>query len=273
MLLWTDHFTSEHYGIVDSLKEVGYQGIEIPLGAGDSSHYTAVGNHLKSIDMEVTCVTSLLEDTNIASPNSSVRAAGLDRLKWTIDMAFAANAKNICGPIHSAFAYFTGRPCIEDEKKWSVEMLQKAGEYAKQAGVVLTPEALNRFECYLVNTMDDLKELIDGVGHPNVQAIYDTHHGNIEEKSQREALLTIQPHLHHMHISENDRGAPGQGQVNWTEVFSTLKAINYDSWLTIEAFSRSSPEFSNAINVWREFSSLEEVYKGGFDLINKNWNS
>jgi len=273
MLLWTDHFTSDHYGIVDKIKAVGYQGIEIPLGDGDGAHYSSVGNHLASIDMDVTCVTSLLEETNIASPDSAVRAAGLDRLKWAIDMAQATGAKNICGPIHSAFAYFTGQPVIDDEKKWSIEMLQKAGEYAQQARVVLTPEALNRFECYLVNTMAELKDLIDRVDHPNVKAIYDTHHGNIEEKSQRDALLTIQPHLHHMHLSENDRGALGQGQVNWVEVFRTLKEINYDGWLTIEAFSRSSPEFSNAINVWREYSSLDEVYKNGFDFINKNWNS
>lgn len=273
MLLWTDHFTSDYYGIVDKLKQIGYEGIEIPLGEGDNAHYSSMGNHLSSIDMEVTCVTSLLEETNIASPDAAVRAAGLDRLKWAIDMANAAGAKVICGPIHSAFAYFTKVPATTDEKKWSVEMLQKAGEYAQQAGVVLTPEALNRFECYLVNTMAELKDLIDQVGHPNVRAIYDTHHGNIEEKSQADALLTIKPHLHHMHLSENDRGAPGQGQVNWDEVFSTLKAINYDGWLTVEAFSRSSPEFSNAINVWREFSAIEAVYKGGFDLITKNWNS
>lgn len=273
MLLWTDHFTSEHYGIVDKIKAVGYQGIEIPLGDGDLAHYTSVGNHLSSIDMEVTCVTSLLKETNIVSPNAIVRTAGLDRLKWAIDMAHAANAKVICGPIHSAFAYFTGKPSVANEKKWSIEVLQKAGEYAQQAGIVLTPEALNRFECYLVNTMADLKDLLDQVDHPNVKAIYDTHHGNIEEKSQREALLTIQPHLHHMHISENDRGTPGQGQVNWGEVFSTLKAIKYDGWLTVEAFSRSSREFANAINVWREYSSIEAVYKQGYDFINNNWNS
>jgi len=272
MLLWTDHFTSEHYGIVDELKQIGYQGIEIPLGEGDNAHYSSVGNHLSSCEMEVTCVTSLLEDTNIASSNPSVRSAGLDRLKWAIDMANAANAKIICGPIHSAFAYFTNEPPTTDEKKWSVEMLQKAGEYAQQAGVVLTPEALNRFECYLVNTMADLKELVDEVNHPNVQAIYDTHHANIEEKSQQKGILTIQPHLHHMHISENDRGAPGEGQINWGEVFSTLKEINYDGWLTVEAFSRSSPEFANAINVWREYSTLEAVCKQGFDFINSNWN-
>ena len=46
------------------------------------------------------------------------------------------------------------------------------------------PEALNRFECYLVNTMFDLKELVKSANHPNVGAVYDTHHANRRE-SQR----------------------------------------------------------------------------------------
>ncbi|NNL03543.1 MAG: sugar phosphate isomerase/epimerase, partial [Eudoraea sp.] len=93
------------------------------------------------------------------------------------------------------------------------------------------------------------------------------HHGNIEEKSQAKAIKTIAPHLKHVHISENDRGTPGSGQVNWDEVFRTLNETNYKGWLTIEAFSTIIPEFANAINVWRDYSPMEEVYKRGYSFI------
>lgn len=272
MLLWTNHVTEQHYHIIDQLKATGYEGIELPLGDGDESHYTKLGNHLADLGLGTTAVTSLLEETNIASPDKSIREAGLNQLKWAIDMANAANAEVICGPFHSAFAYFTHQPPTNDEKKWSIEMLQKAGEYAKQANVVLAPEALNRFECYLVNTMADLKDLVDQVNHPNVGAIYDTHHANIEEKHHADAIMTIRPHLKHVHISENDRGTPGKGQTDWDEVFGTLKKVGYDGWLTIEAFSTVIPEFANAINVWRDFSPSEEIYQEGFALIKEKWN-
>lgn len=272
MLLWTDHVTEEHFPIIESLKEVGFQGIEIPLGDGDIAHYTALGNHLKSMDLGASCVTSLLEETNIASPDPKVRQAGLDRIKWAIDNAQALGADVICGPFHSAFAYFTGVPVTSDEKKRSIEMLQKAGAYAATANITLAPEALNRFECYLVNTMADLKDLLSEVNHPNVGAIFDSHHANIEEKSQKEAIECIAPYLKHVHISENDRGTPGKGQVNWDDVFSTLKSVGYDGWLTIEAFNRAKPDFANAINVWRDFSEVEEIYKEGFKFINDKWN-
>ena len=272
MLLWTTHVTEEHYPLIERLKALGYEGIEIPLGEGDEKHFSKLGQHLAGLELGVTAVTSLLADQNIASPDSNVRQVGLDRLKWAIDMAHAAGAEVICGPFHSAFAYFTRHPPTADEKRWSVEMLRLAGDYAAQANIILAPEALNRFECYLVNTMADLKELLEAVDHPHVRAIYDTHHANIEEKSHREAIRTIAPYLKHVHISENDRGAPGAGHTNWDEIFGALKEVNYDGWLVVEAFSTAKPEFANAINVWRNFSPTEEIYIKGIELITRKWN-
>ena len=84
MLLWTDHVTEAHYPLFETLKQEGFDGVEIPLGDGDVAHYTALGNQLKQMGMEATCVTSLLEETNIASPDPNIRQAESRefRLNW-----------------------------------------------------------------------------------------------------------------------------------------------------------------------------------------------
>ncbi len=269
MLLWTNHVTEAHYPIVDTLKEAGYDGIELYLGEGNVAHYTQLGQHFADLGLGVTTVTGLSPEENISSPNSQVRQVGLDRLKWAIDNAQALQAENICGPIHSSFAYFSRQPPTQGERERSAATLRLAAEYAAQANIMLYPEALNRFECYLYNTMADLKTLIESIDHPNVGAMYDTHHANIEEKSQSAALKTIAPYLKHIHISENDRGTPGSGHVQWKEVFTTIKEIGYEGWLTIEAFSTVIPEFANAINVWRDYSPIKEVYTNGLQFIKK----
>jgi D-psicose/D-tagatose/L-ribulose 3-epimerase len=248
MLVWTAHVTQEHYSIVDVLKETGYDGIELFLGAGDTKLYSALGRHFADMDLGVTCVTCLTPETNIASPHKKIREAGLDQLKWAIDMCADLNAEVLCGPYHSTNGILIA-------------------EYAVPSGVILAPEALNRFECYLYNTMEDLCSMVEQIGAPNLGGMYDTHHANIEEKNQASALRKIAPYLKRVHISENDRGTPGSGQVNWREVFSTLKEINYDGWLTIEAFSRMDPDFANAIHVWRNFSSAQEIYEQGLKFI------
>ncbi|WP_299549522.1 sugar phosphate isomerase/epimerase family protein [Seonamhaeicola sp.] len=272
MLLWTDYVTLDQVSIFETLKDSGFDGVEIPIGEGTETHYKAIGNQLAQLQLGVTCVTSLTAQANIASLNPEVRQKGLDRLKWAIDRAYALNAEVLCGPIHSAFAHFEGRPPLEEEKKWSAEMLYLAGDYAQKAKVILAPEALNRFECYLINTASDLKQLLATINHPFVGGIYDTHHGNIEEKSHADAITLLGKDLKHVHISGSDRGTPGKGQIDWDDVFLGLKKVNYQGWLTIEAFSTVIPRFANAINVWRNYSPTEEIYKEGLKLIRSKWN-
>ncbi|MEA1786997.1 sugar phosphate isomerase/epimerase family protein [Arenibacter sp. GZD96] len=267
MLLWTNHVTEAHYGIVDQLKATGYDGVELFLGEGSVAHYSKLGTHFSAIQMGTTCVAALAAEENIASPDRKFRQAGLEKLKWSIDRAAAANCEVICGPFHSTFAFFTRQPPTQAERQWSLEMLLKAADYAAEANIILAPEAVNRFECYLYNTMADLRTLAAKANHPHLGAMFDTHHAHIEEKSQATALKTIAPYLKHVHISENDRGTPGSGQVHWNEVFAALKEIKYDGWLTIEAFSTIIPEFANAINVWRDYSPSEEVYTKGLSFI------
>ena len=263
LLVWTASGSDEHFPIVDRLKKIGYDGIEICNGHQDPAAYRRLGAHLRNIGMEITCVTVLGADANPVSPDAAVRAKALDGLKWNIDRTVDAGSKLLCGPIHSAFATFSRAEPKDEEYQRSAEVLRAAGDYAQQAGVTLALEALNRFECYLCNTMGQLRRLVELTNHPSVRAMFDTHHANIEEKHQVDAIRTIAPHLAHVHLSENDRGTPGSGHVNFAEALSTLASVGYDGWMTIEAFSRADPGFANAINVWREFSPAWDIAEGG----------
>ena len=104
--------------------------------------------------------------------------------------------------------------------------------------------------------------------------LYDTHHSHIEVKNISEALHSCKDILGHFHVAENDRGAPGSGQVNWKETFKVLKEIEYDDWLLIESFSADVPDFAASINVWRNYaSSRDEIPRDGLQFIKKMWGS
>jgi D-psicose/D-tagatose/L-ribulose 3-epimerase len=267
LLAWSGGIGTDMFPVAERLKKIGYDGVECFMAEQNQEAYKQFGKHLQGIGLEGTCVLGLGPEENPASDSAAIRAKALTRLKHAIDCAHAMNSKIICGPFHSAFAWFAGRPPEANEYAWSAEVLHAAGDYAAQAGITLTPEALNRFECYLCNTMDQLSMLLTKVSHPNVKAMFDTHHGNIEEKKLSEAIQKIGPLLAHVHISENDRGTPGDGHVSWDETFSMLAAINYKGWLTIEAFTRNDPGFANSINVWREYSRPWDMAEKGFEFI------
>ena len=98
--------------------------------------------------------------------------------------------------------------------------------------------------------------------------MYDTFHGHIEEKHHAEAIRTVAPVLAHFHVSENDRGVPGSGQVRFEEAFTALREIGYDNWITIEAFGSALPDLAAATRVWRPlFEKESDVYTQGLALI------
>jgi D-psicose/D-tagatose/L-ribulose 3-epimerase len=178
----------------------------------------------------------------------------------------------VCGPFHSPLAVFSGSGPTEDEKKWAADTLRQAAGIAQKADVTLCIEYLNRFECYFLTTAADAKKLVQAVNHPNFKTMYDTFHAHIEEKRQSTAMKTMADVMGHFHISENDRGTPGTGQVNWIEAFKTIHEVGYDGWLVIEAFGRALPDLAAATRVWRDlFPNAKEVYTDGLKFVREMW--
>ncbi|UFH54661.1 sugar phosphate isomerase/epimerase [Spirosoma sp. KNUC1025] len=267
LLAWSAPISEKMHPMTERIKKIGYDGIECFIDYQDVSAYRDFGAHLQQLGLQSTCVMVMSSEENPASESVRVREQALTRLKEAIDRAHAMGASIICGPFHSAFATFSRQEPQPDEYARSAGVLHAAGEYARQANIVLTPEALNRFECYLCNTMAQLAELVRQTDHPNVRAMFDTHHANMEEKRFAEAIRTVAPVLAHVHISENDRGTPGDGHIPWDDTFRTLAEINYTGWMTIEAFTRNDIDFANSINVWREYNDPWDIAENGYTFI------
>ena len=110
------------------------------------------------------------------------RSAALRHLDWIVECTAAMGAHIVGGPLHSTLGHFSGDAATTVERERGVAFHRKAGELARTRGVTIALEAINRFECYFLTTMADLAAYVDTVGHPNVSAMYDTFHANIEEE-------------------------------------------------------------------------------------------
>lgn len=258
LLLWTGAMNDDMIPVVESLKEMGYDGVELPLFAYDLDLHTKWGERLDSIGLERTIVTVRGEEDNPISSDPAVRALGVANNKEALDNAAAVGAQSLVGPYHSALGIFSGAGPTEDEWKWGVDSMRQVAEHAGSVGVMLGVECLNRFETYLLNTHSDAARFVREVDHPNCRMMYDTFHSNIEEKNIAEAIRSCQDVLTHVHISENDRSTPGTGNVNWQENFDTLMEVGYDGWMVVEAFGLALPEIAAATKIWRRMYDSEE---------------
>ena len=273
MFLWTTSVSNKHLALMKDIKATGYDGVEIPVFEGTADDYARLGETLDRIGLERTAVSAMGDPTmNLISADAATRKAGIDYMKWAIDCSAALGAKTLSGPLHSTLGAFSGSGPTSAEKKRSVASQRAIGDHAGKKGVTIGLEALNRFECYLVNTMADLSEHIDTIDRPHIKAMYDTFHANIEEADPIGAYTKHRRNIVHIHISENDRGVPGRGNIPWKETFSAIRRTGYDDWLTIESFGRSLKDLAAATKVWRDFSeSPEAVYRDGYKHIRNGW--
>jgi D-psicose/D-tagatose/L-ribulose 3-epimerase len=274
LLLWTAHVERQHWPILADLKAAGYDGVEIPIFEGTPGHYAELGLELDRLGLERTVIALFPTiGMNPIGADASQREAGLTHMGWVIDCAAALGAGVVGGPLHSTLGHFSGDAATAAERQRGIAFHRTVGGIAARRGITIALEALNRFECYFLNTIADLDRYLAEVDHPNILGMYDTFHANIEEKDPVAAITAIAPRrLKHVHVSENDRGTPGRGHIDFAATFAALRASGYDGWITIEAFGRSLPALAAATRVWRDLSaSPEEIYVEGFELIRNGW--
>ena len=253
LLLWTTEVKPEHDPILDRLKAIGFDSVEVPIfEVGDRKPYERLGKRLKDLGLGATAVTVMGPETNPISPDPSIRKAAVDYLERVLDMGSAFGCEILCGPTHSAIGVFSGEGPTADEFEYGVDTLRQAAEKAEKLGIRIAVEYLNRFENYFLTTAADTARFVRAVDHPALKMMYDSFHSHIEEKDQKAAIASCAAETIHIHVSENDRGIPGTGQVDWDGYWSGLKASGFDGYATIEAFGRALPAIAAATKVWRD---------------------
>jgi D-psicose/D-tagatose/L-ribulose 3-epimerase len=270
LLLWSDRMHDGMAPVVEKVKALGYDGVEIPMFELNESLYRQWAGRLDAIGLERTAVTVRGAGDNPISPSASVRAAAVDAMKRTLDCCRAAGVKLLVGPTHSAIGEFTGRGPTENEFRWGVETMRQVADHAAQAGVTIATEYLNRFENYFLTSVEQTVRFVQAVDHPHVRMMYDTFHANIEEKDIPAAIRAAAPWTALVHVSENDRSIPGTGHVPWDDTFDALRDVKYDGWMVVEAFGLALPNVAAATKIWRKmFPSEDQLAADALDFMKR----
>jgi D-psicose/D-tagatose/L-ribulose 3-epimerase len=272
LYVWTTNLTPDFFPLFRDVKKWGYDGVEVPVAPGNANVYLDIKKCLRDEGLACTTITNLGPDANPVSPDARVRQKGLDQLKWAVEISALLGSDNLVGPFYAAYGVFSGAGPTEEELSRSAEVLRRAAAYAAGANLTLSLEFLNRFEAYLLNTTAQTKALVDRVGQPNLGILYDTHHAHHEEDDVRAAIRGGGGAITHVHFSENQRGTLGSGLVDWAGTVEALRAIRYDRWVVVEAFSKDVPAVAAAAHVWRNcFDSPAQFAQEGIAFLRRVW--
>ncbi len=263
--MWTMHWDRE--GAERTiLAAAAYKMDFIEIALLDTSVVDA--EHTRSLlaEHEMRAVCSLgLPEVNWASVNPD---GAIEHLIDAMDKTKEMGADALSGVTYGGIGERTGVPPTQSEYDNIARALEAAAKHAKSIGIAFGIEPVNRYENHLINTGWQAVDMIEKVGADNIFVHLDTYHMNIEEKGAGNGILDAREHLRYIHLSESDRGTPGEGTCDWDEIYATLAAIGFKGGLAMESFINMPPQVAYGLAIWRPVApSFEEVMDKGLPFL------
>lgn len=249
--LWVERWGEDLAPQLAEAARLGFDGAEVSLlGLGDERDAERVGRIAADHGLALRATTGLGTAHDVSSAEVAVRAAGIEHLRRAADLVAAMGAGALSGVVYSPW----GTGSVDDRNgrtARSAAALAEVAPHFAERGLVIGVEAVNRFETDLVTTAAEAVAYVDAVGAPNVGIHLDTFHMNIEERSIADAVALAGPRLVHLHVVDNDRGAPGDGHLPWADVADGVRRAGYDGWVGLELFVLAGSAASGDLRIWR----------------------
>jgi D-psicose/D-tagatose/L-ribulose 3-epimerase len=254
---WLDNWSDDQSSVFGKAAEAGYQGVEISLVAGLDVGVDRMARTASSLGLDVLCSTGLSPSMDISSPDTGVRAAGMDHLRRCLD-----DAAELGSPILGGVTYATWMGFPEGGhdgyRQRSAAALNEVAGYASTLGIDICLEVLNRFESFMFNTVSDCLDFIDRVDHSAVKVELDTFHMNMEEDDLATAVRRAAGRIGHVQVAANNRRAPQYGHIDWASFREALDDAGYDGWVVFETFPNSKVETGQATYAWRDLTDAPD---------------
>ncbi|WP_332446526.1 sugar phosphate isomerase/epimerase family protein [Sphaerochaeta sp.] len=221
---------------------LGYDGVELALKRPDEVTRTELAQWLGENHLEVSAISSgqvfAARNLYFTDENTEHRAELYKTFCDFIDLASEfgslVNIGRTRGPI-------AGRDQALVERLF-LDMAHKVADHAEKRGVDLILEPVNRYEIDFINNLDECAALLKKVNRRNFVMMPDVFHMNIEDDRIGESFIRNKEYVRYVHFADTNRHAPGDGHMNWDEIFHALEEIGYTGWTTAEILPYPDPD-------------------------------
>ncbi|MCC6292247.1 MAG: sugar phosphate isomerase/epimerase [Bryobacterales bacterium] len=190
-------------------------------------------------------IPSISVRTNCCQPTAELRAKEIQSIKDWVGVASKLGAGHI-----RVFGGTVPKTATEDEAAgWVVEVLENAGGYAAQHGVVLGLENHGG----ITERAERILDIVKRVGQPSVRVNLDM--GNFNRDAYRQ-LEMIAPYAANVQVKVEVRDENGKRtRCDWERVLRMLKAAGYRGYLSLEYEARE-PAPAAVPRLTRELNGL-----------------
>ncbi|ALG11328.1 sugar phosphate isomerase/epimerase family protein [Kibdelosporangium phytohabitans] len=236
----------------------GFDTIEMPVeNPGDWAPDTARAL-LADLGLVASVVLVMPPGRELVRADAGTVTSTQDYLRSCVDVAAQVGSPVVAGPAYTS----VGRTWRATEAGRAQDIAQLRDnlapvlEYARQAGVTVAVEPLNRYETSLLNTVEQTLAALDGL--PACGVALDFYHQNIEETDIPAAIRSATGRIAHVQVCANDRGTPGRDHLDWPALLAALDDAGYDGPLCIESFTAHNASIATAASIWRPLATSQD---------------
>lgn len=254
---------------------MGFDLVEIPVEDPELINALDVSKALKDNGLEVSVCGAFGPTKDLTHEDPKVHRQCFDYLEQCFELCNALEVKFLAGPMYSAVGKARMVSQEQRKKEWELAAnnLKKVCVMANATGLSIALEPLNRFESDMVNTAEDVMQLVNDINHKSARVLLDGFHMTIEEQNIREAFNIVGDKLIHVQVSENHRGIPGTGLTPWQDFKLGLTDIDYKGAVVIESFTPEIKELAAEVCIWKTMAkSQDEFAKQGLQFLKQTFN-
>ena len=236
---WENELGLQCAGLPEKAFKMGFTAVELPMTVPEIPK--KLMDEIRSLYMEVSLCAALGAGRDLSNFDETIRQNTMKYMTECLKSAEAVSAKVFAGPLYTGGGK-KHRLSEEDEKReWELAVtgIRKVSAIAKECGVRLALEPLNRYRTSVVNTAAQALKLVSDIGEENVGVHFDTYQAGIEEDSITDAFEAVlkEEKMYHFHACSNNRGVPGQGFFPWKDLWGLMQRSDYKGHITMETFA------------------------------------
>lgn len=237
-------------------QELGFDAVEVFPPSAEAIDAGVLRRLLDENGLKLAAVGTgagwVRQRLTLTGADAEQRQRARDFIRSIIDFAGPFGAPAIIGSMQGRFGDGVDRDAALG---FLAEALNDLGEHARQYGVPLIYEPLNRYETNLVNRVDEGVRLLRSLSTNNVKLLADLFHMNIEEADLPTAIRVGGAFIGHLHFVDSNRRPAGCGHLDYVPIAAALHEAGYSGYASAEAlpYPNSLAAARQTIDSYRRF--------------------
>jgi D-psicose/D-tagatose/L-ribulose 3-epimerase len=228
---------------VGLIQESGFDGIDCRFSTLEDPH---AARKIRESGLPLASVYS-----QVRAP-SLLDAAAADRARAVADVVHRARTAAAHGADNLILVPVFGEPriALDSTPEAQIELeaailfvsLKEIAEELVDVPIAVVIEPLNHGETHFLTNPTTAASICSRVQDPRIATMVDTYHCYQEKLDIPEQIRGVGEHLALVHVSDSARGLPGEGEIDFSSVVTTLAAVNYIGWIGLECRQVASPD-------------------------------